>query len=261
MTNIILTWASNINSETWPFYEVYFKSIRQQNIENCDFVCLTNKLDYEFLDKIVGNYHFVVEYVQTKSKKIFTERWNAYWQFLKKRNYDQVFLSDSRDVLFQDNPFFIPPDKEIVLTKEGILHKDSSWNMNEQFKFQLNLKENFSTYVNWPVVNAGVCCGKSKFIQDFCFLMWSNCLFHENCTDQAVLNFIISNQIDDPRIFLSDPEKDNYCLTGEAVAQNMLSFNAFIKNDFISKENSKFTIFHQWDRTNFAESILKKFIK
>jgi len=261
MKNIILTWASNITQKTWPYYQVYFNSIRQQNIQNCDFVCLSNKLDHEFIDKIVSEYHFSIVFVKTKTQKIFTERWLAYWNYIKIRNYNLVFISDSRDVLIQDNPFSYDFDGDILLTKEGLLHKDSQFNMKDQLIFQSQFQESFSNYVNWPVINAGVAFGKSNFVRDFAFLMWTNCLSHHNCTDQAVLNFIISNLHEDHRYHISDPEINNFCLTGETVKNQMLGFNPILHEDFVCRNpNEKFTVFHQWDRTIFAESILKKFI-
>ena len=88
MSNLFLTWASKINEKTWPYYHVYFDSVFRIR-KGDDFVCLTDSLEEKYIDKIVMNYGCRIEFVKTKTKKIFTERWLAYWNFLKNKTYEK----------------------------------------------------------------------------------------------------------------------------------------------------------------------------
>lgn len=261
--NLILTWSSNINSQNWSQYEVYFKSIQRLNLKNCDFVCLTDNMDHDYVDQIVKNFNFQIYFVKPRTKRLFTERWFAYWEYLVCRSFENIFISDSRDVLLQKEPFnFIPDSKEIVLSQEGFLHKDSQFNMTDQFNLQREIQDNFETFVNWPVVNAGIVLGRYKSILDFCFLMWSNCVSHGKCTDQAVLNFMMSKLCKDDKYYFSNPNYDTFCLTGEVFKENFLTFEPLMQDGKIKNQNQNiFTVFHQWDRTKFADSILNLFIK
>ncbi|MEI7488047.1 MAG: hypothetical protein WCJ72_11685 [Chryseobacterium sp.] len=263
MKNLFLTWASKINESTWPYYQVYFDSVSRINKDD-DFVCLTDSLEEKYIDKIVINYNCRIQFVKTKTKNIFTERWLAYWNFLKNKSYENVFISDSKDVFIQEYPFEILKSEKVqlVLTKEGFLHKESPFNMKDQLNLQVDFGDTIENYTDWPVVNAGVCCGKYPLIFDFCFLMWSNCFSHKKCTDQAVLNFLISKIKEDSRYHITDPNHDSFCLTGEVLKEKFLIFEPTIENNKVmSNTNYPFSIFHQWNRTKFAELILQMFIK
>jgi len=263
MKNLILTWASNINEETWPQYRVYFNSVFLSKSQKEECVCLTDSLDNKYIDQIVENFNFTVYIVKTKTRKQFTERWLAYWNFLKDRAFNQVFISDSRDVFLQQNPFEYTKNKNfnVYLTEEGFLHHNSPFNMADQLQFQRNIQNNFETYVNWPVVNAGVVMGNHQNIIDLSLIMWSNCLPSQS-TDQAILNFLSSKFKDDIRYKFCNPNKDCFCLTGEVYKEKFLDFDPnWIDNKITNQDKEIFFVFHQWDRTNFADSVLNLFYK
>ncbi len=258
--NVFLTYASNINEKNWIQYQVYFHSVCKI-IGNNKAVCLTDNLNYEY-EKKIKELNFEVLYCPQKNKKIFTNRWYAYWNFFQNHHFDKVIITDSRDVLFQYDPFSFCPEYSIGVVSEGFDHKSSPFNMMDQLNLQKNQLDNLETYVDWDVLNGGIFLAYHKYFSDFCYLMWSNCLGRPSCTDQAVLNFLYNGLKKTGKIYVFDPRKDIFCLTGEAEKENLLPFNASFQNGFIQNENGqKFCLFHQWDRTKFSNEILKTFIK
>lgn len=259
---IILTWASNINDGNWSQYACYFRSVRENSNQSLA-VCLTNNIDAEYR-KIIEDWGFQIHFKEKPSTgRIFTDRWHHYWSFLS--GFDRrtpVFISDSRDVIMQGDPFGFEPRRNVVLSREGFLHKDSPFNMYDQLQVQKANGGISMDYYSWDVVNAGVCKGFCESVRDFCLLMWSNCLVYQNCTDQAVMNFLVSKIKDDKRVFLSDPSADSFCLTGEVFKENFLSFEpSLINGKVCGSGGNPFLVFHQWDRTIFSNHILKSFLK
>jgi hypothetical protein len=92
--------------------------------------------------------------------------------------------------------------------------------------------------------------------------MWSNCLGRPFCTDQAVLNFICNNLKSTGKMYLFDPRKDSFCLTGEAEKEFLLPYDVQMIDGLVeNQKKDRFCVFHQWDRTKFSNQILKRFIK
>lgn len=258
--NLYLTWANNIDETNWHQYQVYFSSISKIKYDN-KFVCLTDGLQEKYIDLLHGFGCEVIKHPR-KNKKIFTNRWYSFWKYLCSSSCDKVIITDSRDVLFQHDPFYYCPEFAIGICCEGFEHQVSSFNMMDQMKLQTNQMEDLENYTNWSVVNGGVCLAYTKYMIDFCFLMWSNCLGRPFCTDQAVINFLYNHAKKTGKWHLFDPRKDNFCLTGEAEKEMLLPYEVKIDQGQIkNQKNESFCIFHQWDRTKFSNEILKTFIK
>jgi len=258
--NLYLTWANNIDDLNWNQYQVYFSSISKIKFNN-KFVCLTDGIDSKYISKI-EEYGCEIITEPRKNKKIFTNRWYSFWKYLSKSDCDKVIITDSRDVLFQHDPFSYCPEFAVGVCCEGFEHQSSSFNMIDQMNLQKNQMEDLENYTDWCVVNGGVCISYRKNIIDFCFLMWSNCLGRPFCTDQAVLNFIYNNLKSTGKMYLFDPRKDSFCLTGEAEKEFLLPYDVQMIDGLIeNQKKDRFCVFHQWDRTKFSNQILKRFIK
>jgi hypothetical protein len=95
------------------------------------------------------------------------------WQYLKEQqNAHLVVLTDTRDVIFQKDPFeFIKGLRTLLAPQEGILYKDEPWNAN-------NMYTGYGGYV-WeymkekPVYNCGTIAGRMPFFADFVHTLWS----------------------------------------------------------------------------------------
>ena len=258
--NLYLTWANNIDENNWHQYKVYFSSVSTVK-KNDEFICLTDGIDQKYID-IISEFGCKVIHQPRKNKKIFTNRWFSFWKYLSTIDVDKVIITDARDVFFQSQPFSFCPHFSVGVCCEGFEHKNSPFNMTDQMKLQIHQYENIDTFTEWSVVNGGVCIAHKKQLVDFCFLMWSNCMGRSQCTDQAVLNFLYHSSKNSEKWHLFDPRKDSFCLTGEAYKENLLPYEVKIEDGVIKNhEKNSFCLFHQWDRTIFANDILKRFIK
>lgn len=180
-------------------------------------------------------------------KSILRDRHFCFFEHLSKHKYDKCLICDSRDVIIQADPFIL--DEDFVLVSEGMTHSQSPWNMGDQFHFQRNLLDFHIDKQKDPVINGGVIYGNSDRLKDFCFLVWSNCL-KSGSTDQAVINYLST--------FLKPHIPDyDFCITGEGIKEGFVSVQEI---DGCYYSNGKLCrIFHQWDRTIFAENVREKF--
>lgn len=262
MSDLFLTWASDCTEENFSEYLVYFKSLKNKS-HDADVVCLTNSLKPEYEAKISA-LGCRVKHVSSDfpCEWVLRDRWLHFWNFLTARAdwYDCVLICDSRDVLVQGDPFrFLRcSSKNLIVTSEGFNHIDSSWNMIEQLEAQKPLGDFNRTYVNWPVVNGGVVLGRNSCLRNFCFLMWSTVLRNKAmCTDQGVLNYLMSFLKNDPEYLVVDPHDSPLCITGEGIKNNLLKFSPTFKNGKIHNSvGQPYILFHQWDRTFFKQEIL-----
>lgn len=101
------------------------------------------------------------------------------WQYLKEqKDIRYVVLTDTRDVIFQQDPIEFLTwralgviKEQLLAPQEGILYKDEPWNAN-------NLYQGYGGYV-WeymkdkPVYNCGTIAGKMPFFADVVFTLWS----------------------------------------------------------------------------------------
>lgn len=263
MTDLYLTWASNVTDENFPEYLVYFKSIPRNSYTEA--ICLTNSLEDKYRRQIEKTGCRVVT-SEAQVDFLLRDRHLAYWQYLcKNPDHDYVLVSDSRDVLFQDDPIFYSRRnlyaKNLVLTSEGFPHRASEFNMVDQFHAQANVQDFGKRYMDWPVVNGGVILGKAPCVRSFCFLVWNTCLRSlGGCTDQAIINYLYSFLRDDPEYFLADPNTCRLSLTGEGVKHGLLDIQpVLINNRLCTPDKEPYCIFHQWERTLFKQQILNHY--
>lgn len=105
-----------------------------------------------------------------------------------------------------------------------------------------------------PVLNGGVIYGKPDIVAHFCLLVWSNGL-KSDCSDQAVINYV-ANFVE-PHI--SSPVTESFCITGEGVKEGFVQIKEQDAVFYNPQTNDKYKIFHQWDRTVYADKIRQKY--
>jgi hypothetical protein len=151
-----------------------------------------------------------------------------------------------------------------------MVHLVSPWNMMDQFKCQRPLKSYQFDQQMWPVINTGTIVGTQTEMKDLFFLLWTNCvrvtdlknndLLVPSCTDQAVMNYMYHAFLhEDRRYKLLEPQKNVFCVLGEAVLRNYLDPAPEFKDGKLHYPNDgyPYVIFHQWERTKYREDILK----
>ena len=104
-------------------------------------------------------------------KKIQFKRYKIFSSFLKNKNYDQILLSDSRDVYFQDDPFNYNYTGEINFLEDYKI-KDCPYNSKWIIKTYGN--KEFLSIANNTILCSGTVLGKNEKIQEYLNLINHN---------------------------------------------------------------------------------------
>jgi len=226
---------------------------------------------------------------ETKGSNVpHVERFFYIWTFLQEHNYDRVITTDTRDVVFQDNPSRWLDGLRIhdmVAAGEGLRYKNEPWgdrNLYQAFgpHFHKMLRENF-------IYNVGVIAGSTTHVSDVLSLIFQLSLGRPiPIVDQAVYNYILSLPTFQNKTFLTNHEDGwaaNLGTTVEAVKagagdlgllckDNATEFAKYnmnyedvqpvIRDDgtVTTPKGNQYVVVHQWDRIpSLKEKIEKKF--
>jgi hypothetical protein len=110
------------------------------------------------------------------------------------------------------------------------------------------------------VINAGVCMGTPRAIQDWHFLVWITTMKTiGRCTDQATANWLMYYLEDDDAYQISFPQHDHFCLTGEGVKEGAVE-PTLTEKGLCNPLGSLYCMVHQWDRLDgLKEKVLAQF--
>lgn len=274
--NLILTYASGEIFKS-PTFWVFVNSIK--NTQNADAVFLTHDMDLNSRKRIEDQGFEISDVPAGETCYLFRDRHLHFYNYLIKHahKYKYVLITDSRDVVFQANPFdwiniwrkrlekikgnndFI--NDFVVFTSEGFKRTQSGFACIEHFEFQRDvpmphLKNDNDKYV----CNAGVTLGTAKAIQNFELLMFMTTMKTiGRCTDQAALNYILYFLENNNTYQISFPQHDNLCLTGEGVKIGCVE-PLLINGKLFNPNNELYFIIHQWDRLDgLREEILAQY--
>lgn len=257
---------------------VYINSLK--NIPNADHVILTHDMDSSVRDRLFDKEIEVVDVPAESIHFLYRDRHLAFRNYLNDHGhkYKYVLVTDSRDVMFQANPFdWIPEwkarftnikgklqflDHFVILTAEGFKIEKSGFACIEHFEFQRDvprpyLKEDKNRWV----INGGVAMGTPQAMMNFHFLVWSLTLKTiGRCTDQATINWLMYYLDDDDTYSVSFPQHDNLCLTGEGVKEGAVE--PILKGNILMNAHEKpYCMVHQWDRLeHFRDAVLAHYV-
>ena len=251
--NLLLTWASGEHFCKLPDVEIFLKSSK---LVKADKLVVGHDLNEEAIS-LFEQYSFKILRVKNKLVNyVLRDRHFHFWQYLLDQEYEAVLHCDSRDVLFQTDPFKeLDLNNKIYFIDEGVPSTSSGFHLIEQLEFQKNIPQSFKTNIRTPfVLNGGVTIGSFELMKNFHMWMWAGSLNSHSTTDQAALNFFFNYLKKDKTVNVAP---DWFCLTGEAVKDGFST--PFYDNDFYSPNGKKYSIFHQWDRTIFAKEIYARF--
>jgi len=262
--NAIITWASGEAFCKSEGFCCYVKSL--ENIKEADRFVFTHDMPDETRQQLADKVT-VVDVDPNRVHYLLRDRHLIFWEFLVKNKvqYKNVVITDSKDVVFQRDIFDYVEGhwfEYLILASEGMTHKQSGWNLIDQFETQRNVREFQKEYRDWPVINGGIMMGSNNMLQNMLFLIWSNAVRSSGRhTDQGVLNYLYSYLKDTGPYFLKEPQRHPFCLTGEAVKEE------FVKAEFrdglfyqpITQE--PYYIVHQWERTTYKEQVLAHYLK
>ena len=260
MRNAIITYAEGNDFVQTLDSEIFLHNLKKhKNFEKIVFTKGLSQANLSMLSRYFDKVIVCTNNIFVSARDRFMAYYN--WMLENYENYDYVMHLDFRDIVIQKDPFeFMKsnPEKEIFVVSEGMKIKDNFWNNNDMTYYHTHLqfhKDNFSDYY---VLNGGTIGGKIFPLSQLFLLLWtnSNRLSRSN-TDQATLNYLYPYFKSNPKIMVCHPYEDTFCATGEGIKYGdvIVSYDG---GEVCNQNGEKYFIFHQWDRTEIADSIRKK---
>lgn len=285
--DLIIGGASNY---TWDNLKYWINSIKKSGF-NGDVVLVATNLSKETIDKLTSEGIILELYgkvqddgsVKNEVKGApHVERFFYIWNYLKKNvsKYEFVISTDTRDVVFQENPSIWLDEnmllgyKDLVASSEGMLYQDEPWNNQ-------NLLEAFGPYFHnhyksMMIHNVGVLAGTTEYMRDLFFMIFQMSVNRPiPIVDQVVYNILLQQApYNETTKFVcnQDAWAAQLGATIEAVKSGKGDLGISIANDpskmilyqtmyrdkqpsitedgiVVNHNGNKFVIVHQYDRT------------
>jgi hypothetical protein len=254
--DLIMGAVSNIPLES---IKLFFKSLEQtgfsgetvlfiENIENQTQEILKDlKLDVKLItfQRVGSESNFMIH----------DYRYSLYYKFLlgEGHRFNNILLTDVRDVFFQTNPFLENWSKDsITVTKEALLiHQDMNWNgpwILTKFGHEV-----FSTIQHQPILCSGTIFGPTKFMIDFLKEM-THVLFdngYVRLSDQSSLNYLVHTGIIKSVAYSDNENGPIMTLCWEK------QININQDNQVLLKNGNIASILHQYDRHDHLIKLLR----
>lgn len=281
MKDLLISLSSNFTFEDLKPWILSFNKVNSSAkriilLYNCDAnsVKQIQNFNFEILSPLSQNSDGSYGYVNNDIH-MNVERFGHMWSFLRKRKneFRYILSTDSRDIIFQRDPFeFIHetflknPDKNYILSSEGILYRDEQRWGAPNFYHSFGPSA-FDHIKDKTIYNCGTLAGRSEHIIDlFCFIFFMSVNNVVPNPDQAAYNFILSQEPFKSMAFLTNHDDGWAAQLGTMIANN---FDNVIKenkpiwknNKFVTNKNKEFYIVHQYDRINELKNYYKIYFK
>lgn len=237
--------------------EMYLSSLNK--FKSFKKLICVNNVSQNNIDFLHKYYDYVVPV--TENLYPFNFCYLAYYNWLCKHGseFDYVLHCDMRDVIIQKNPFVFMENnsgKELFLVSEGMKIFENECNEMWHDWVVETLVYNNETYKDSNVLNGGTYGGKTNAFLNYCTLILTamNRKYKYIIPDQAMLGYLFKHLEKNPNIMLTHPYTDNFCATGEAIKRNntLVNFNG---KQVQNLNNESYCLFHQWDRTIYADQL------
>ena len=238
---------------------IYLESM--DKIKNAKKVLLFTNTSHEDIKKVAKYYDIIIEF---KAEIIYLDE--IFYEFLStcSDEYEYVLVSDSRDVIFQKDPFeyMIENKKNIYMTSEGMKVKDSIPNNNWVFNLLKSQRDFNEQVFENQVLNGGVFGGKAEHIMMLLLMSFTNRNrnSHNPVYNQPVYCFADYYLKMAKFAEICKPDTSLFCITGEGVGKHGVPMK--IVDGLACNENDEpYCIVHQWDRTFFAEEVRSRYLE
>lgn len=258
MKNLLINYISGDRFLESLDLEIYLQSTNK--LKNVDKFVVVNNLSTENLNFLKNKYDKVIH-----SDAPFYYIYYAYYDLISKygSDYEYAMYMDTRDVIIQKNPFdymISKPEKDLFLVCEGMKVSENSCNNNWH-----NLLLSTQVFPNYEgnnnlITNGGTVGGKVKDFMYILLLAITN--FNRKASapipDQCILTSLYSYLKDLNHVDYCHPYTSDFCATGEAIKWGNININ-FDGKQALTPDNQPYYLFHQWDRTEYAERIRNNF--
>jgi hypothetical protein len=161
--------------------------------------------------------------------------------FLNDMQYEKVFITDVKDVLFTQSPFPRVPLEGIIATGEVIKYKDHRWNLEHLY---VNLGFLGSELAEEEVLNVGVFGGGAEDVKALCKDIFLMSCGKFKVADQTSFNYLTRSSYKHKTTFTS--LEDKFAVHLHVIKEGAVKFDL---NDL-----KDYTVIHQYDR--FGDEIL-----
>lgn len=296
--DLIIGGASNY---TWDDLKYWVNSIKLSGFKG-DVVLVATNLSKETIDKLTSEGIILELYgklqedgsVQAHSNGApHVERFFYIWNYLKNNvsKYEFVISTDTRDVVFQDNPSawldenFTLGYEELIASSEGMKYEDEPWNNQNLYQAFGPYFHNY--YKSMMIYNVGVLAGFAEQMRDLFFMIFQMSINRPiPVVDQVVFNVLLKQEPyrqTTKFVCNQDAWAAQLGTTLEAVKSGAGDLGMMIKNDpttmnkylenykdkqpsltedgiVVNHNGQKFTIVHQYDRTHeWKDQIMKRY--
>lgn len=191
------------------------------------------------------------------------------WQFLHDNHdqYDNVIMTDVRDVIFQKNPQeylqqYI--NEDLIISSESITFGNEPWNAN-------NMVLGFGPFfreisIDWTVYNVGVLAGKSVVLKNLFLTIYNSTVGRYIPSDQSSFNILLREGILGNHLAHTDHANDWACQCGTTLDPEKIHYRTRltdpvpeIKDGIVyNTAGQPFHIVHQYDRVPELSSYIER---
>lgn len=170
----------------------FFNSLIHSNFTNCDVVMFVRKIRSTLINYL-KNIGVILIPISEKYNNIqITKlRWKLYFEYLKERKneYNLVFTTDIRDVVFQKDIFKYYENHKSFL---GLAIEDNFLNQttNKQWIVDYVGEKIYRKIQNERIICFGTIWGSIDKILEFSSIFYEKVLFNNNSTDQGIGNYL-----------------------------------------------------------------------
>ncbi|MDQ0246212.1 hypothetical protein J2S09_003816 [Bacillus fengqiuensis] len=254
--DLIMGAISNIPLEN---IKIFLKSLEQTGFTG-ETVLFIENIDNQ-TQEIIKDFKLNVKLIpiqrvgSERNFMIHDYRFSLYYKFLlvEGNRFNNILLTDVRDVFFQTNPFLENWSKDsITVTKEAwLIRQEINWNV--QWILTKFGHKVLSAIQHQPILNAGTIFGPTKFMIDYLKEL-THVLFDNEyvpISDQSSLNYLVHTGIIKP-VAYSDNENGPIMTLA---LENQININQ--DNQVLLKNGNSASILHQYDRHGHLIDLLR----
>lgn len=196
--NALIGLAINYEIENLKNFVLSFRKYNKEDtiylVNSC---CMSYSLKKFYKDHNIIRIPF--EGADLINTNIITYRWIIYLEFLSVNKFDKIFFSDTKDVVFQSDPFLIDKNDFLYFFQEDRSVTIKDCELNYSWCTSLLNKELVLEIQDHPIICAGTIFGTYQKILNFLNIFKSqlieikktNIAFEKFSVDQILINFMI----------------------------------------------------------------------
>ena len=238
--------------------DIFLKSL--DKFKSFDKAVFVSQVSDRNINKLSKHFDIIIQ----NDENMFTCYIALYaWLSQNIDKYNYVLHSDLRDVIIQEDPFIFfeeNPEINMFYSLEGMKIAENECNLFWENTLRPKLRSHNGPYSQEYVINGGIFGGKIDAFVNHCLMMFSNTNRNEEymVLDQQFLGYLSQFLRMNSKNKMCHPHLDTFACTGEAIKRGNVEI-FFDGEKACNKEGKPYCIFHQWDRTKFANKIRDKY--